>query len=272
MRLRVSHRTGYRYSAPISYAIQTLRLTPVPYDGLAVLRWQVMADGDDRELPSITDGFGNILHSLSIDRPHREAAVIAAGIVETRHSGDVVAGVPEPLPPTFFLRPTPLTEADAAIVDLARRAATGGDVAQRLHGLMRGVHENLAYEHGHTDTATTAAVALERGRGVCQDHAHVFIAAARVLGLPARYVSGYLWSGSDEATHDASHAWAEAFVAGRGWMGFDAANGMCPDETYVRVAVGLDYRATAPVRGVRCGRADEELQVSVQVQRTDCEQ
>jgi transglutaminase-like putative cysteine protease len=267
MRLRVLHRTGYRYSAPISYAIQALRLTPVPYDGLAVLRWRVAADGNDDALPSLVDGLGNIVQVRSIDRPHREAGVTAEGVVETRRGDGIVTGTPEPLPPSFFLRTTRLTSPDSAIIHLAHEAAIGADMAARLHGLMRGVHENLVYQSGQTDTETTAAVALGRGRGVCQDHTHVFIAAARALGIPARYVSGYLWSGDDDAAHDASHAWAEAYDDGLGWIGFDAANGICPDETYVRVAVGLDYWATAPVRGVRCGRANEEMRVEVQVQR-----
>jgi transglutaminase-like putative cysteine protease len=265
MQLRVFHRTGYRYSAPISYAIQTLRLTPVPYDGLAVLQWSVAADG--RALPGLVDGLGNILHCHSIDRPHRETTITAEGVVETRSTDGIVSGAPEPLPPMFFLRATPLTVADEAIICLARRAAVGGDAIEQLHGLMLGVHENLAYEPGHTDTGTTAAVALERGRGVCQDHAHVFIAAARALGIPARYVSGYLLSGNGADAPDAGHAWAEAFIEGLGWVGFDAANGICPDETYVRIGVGLDYWATAPVRGVRRGKAVEEMQVQVQVQR-----
>jgi transglutaminase-like putative cysteine protease len=148
----------------------------------------------------------------------------------------------------------------------------GGDPLARLHALMRAVHENLAYEVGHTDTETTAAAALERGRGVCQDHAHVFIAACRALDIPARYASGYLWSGDDDAAHDASHAWAEAHIDGLGWMGFDGANGKHPDETYVRVAVGLDYRATAPMRGVRCGAASEEMRVQVRVHRAGADQ
>lgn len=272
MRLRVFHRTGYRYSAPISHAVQTLRLTPVPYDGLAVLRWRVAAGDDGRELPSLVDGLGNILHCLSVDGPRRQTVVTAEGIVETRRGVGLVAGAPEPLPPAFFLRPTPLTAADAAIVYLAQRAATGADLTARLHGLMRGVHENLIYKPGHTDTETTAAAALDCGRGVCQDHAHVFIAACRALGIPARYVSGYLWSGDEDAAQDASHAWAEAYIEGLGWKGFDGANGKIPDETYVRVAVGLDYRATAPVCGVRCGRADEEMRVQVQVQCAGADQ
>jgi transglutaminase-like putative cysteine protease len=272
MRLRVLHRTGYRYSAPISYAVQTLRLTPVPYDGLLVLHWRVAAEGDDRELPGFVDGLGNFVHCLSINAPQRETIVTAEGVVDTMRRDGVVTGAPDPLPPVFFLRTTPLTAADAAILRLAHAAATGEDMIARLHGLMLGVHDNLVYQQGHTDTETTAAAALKRGRGVCQDHAHVFIAAARALGIPSRYVSGYLWSGDDVAAHDASHAWAEAFIDGLGWVGFDAANAICPDETYVRVAVGLDYRATAPVRGVRCGAASEEMQVQVQVHRAAADQ
>jgi transglutaminase-like putative cysteine protease len=268
MQLRVLHRTGYRYSAPISYAMQTLRLAPVAYDGLTVLRWRVAAGGDDRELPSLVDGLGNILHCLTIDRPHQEAIVTAEGIVETRPGNALVTGAPEPVPPAFFTRATPLTAADPAIADFARKATADGNPAAQLHRLMCAVHENIVYQHGHTDTETTAAAAFERGLGVCQDHTHVFIAAARALGIPARYVSGYLWSGSDDAAHDAGHAWAEAYISGLGWMGFDAANGMCPDETYVRVAVGLDYRGTAPVRGMRCGGDAEVMDIQVRVQRT----
>lgn len=267
MQLHVCHRTGYRYSAAIPYAIQTLRLTPVPYDGLSVVEWRLTADGG-RALPCLVDGLGNILHCHAIDRPHRETEIVVEGVVETHRVDGIVTGAPEPLPPVFFLRRTPLTAADAAIAHLARRAAEADDVLARLHALMRGVRDSLVYQPGCTDTETTAAVALERGRGVCQDHAHLFIAAARELGIPARYVSGYLWSGRDGAgAHEASHAWAEAFVEGLGWVGFDAANGICPDETYIRIGVGLDYQAAAPVRGVRRGRAAEEMQVQVQVQR-----
>jgi transglutaminase-like putative cysteine protease len=271
MHLRVFHRTGYRYSAPIHYAIQTLRLTPVPYDGLTVRSWRIEADGH-RVLPSLVDGFGNTLHCHSVDRPHAEASVTVEGEVETHRGDGIVTGTPEPLPPVFFLRPTPLTAADAAIGDLALETADGADAIERLHGLMRGVHERIVYQPGQTDTQTTAADALQRGLGVCQDHAHVLIAAARSLGIPARYVGGYLWTGADDAAYDASHAWAEAFVAGLGWVGFDAANGICPNENYIRVSVGLDYWTAAPVRGLRRGIAAEELQVSVRVQQAGADQ
>jgi transglutaminase-like putative cysteine protease len=124
----------------------------------------------------------------------------------------------------------------------------------------------LAYEHGHTHVASTAEEALAQGRGVCQDHAHVFIAAARRLGYPTRDVSGYLLM-DEVVDQDASHAWAEAWVEGLGWVGFDISNGISPDEQYVSVATGLDYQDAAPVSGVRFGAGGEVLRVSLQVQQ-----
>ena len=271
MHLRVFHRTRYRYSAPVSYTIQTLRLTPVPYEGLTVLDWRVAAN-DHILLPSLVDGLGNILHCHSIDGPHCDTTITAEGVVDTHRGDGLVIGVPDPLPPVFFLRTTTLTAADAAIIELACEAIAGKNTLEGLHGLMHSVRARLSYQPGHTDVETSAAAALQRGRGVCQDHAHLFIAAARAIGIPARYVSGYLWTGHDMRNHDASHAWTEAFVDGLGWVGFDASNGICPDETYIRVSVGLDYWAAAPVRGVRRGAAEEEMRVEVQVQRTSANQ
>jgi transglutaminase-like putative cysteine protease len=267
MRLRVVHRTVYRYTESIDYAIQTLRSEPRSYEGLAVLRWRVEGDGG-RELPSFIDGLGNIVHTQTIDRPHREAVIMVTGEVETKRGDGIVLGAPEPLPPEFFLRATPLTAPDDAIVALARDGATGGDTIARLHGLMNRVRDRVDYRAGATDSMTSAAEALAQGSGVCQDHAHLFIAAARAAGIPARYVSGYLWTGGNGGAYEASHAWAEAHIAELGWVGFDPANRLCPSENYIRVAVGLDYAAAAPVRGLRRGPAEESLEVEVQVQQS----
>lgn len=271
MRLAVVHRTVYRYTDPIRYAIQTLRLEPRPYEGMLVRAWRV--EGEDRRpLPRFIDGLGNVVHCRAIDRPHREAAIIVTGEVETRRSDGVVLGTVETLPPPFFLRETPLTAPDDAIAALAEAVRAERDPISRLHALMNDVRDRLDYRPGATDATTAAASALAQGHGVCQDHAHVFIAAARVLGIPARYVSGYLWTGADDRPYDASHAWAETHIPGLGWVGFDAANRICPTENYVRVAVGLDYDAAAPVRGLRRGPAEESLSVEVQVRRDGAEQ
>jgi transglutaminase-like putative cysteine protease len=109
-------------------------------------------------------------------------------------------------------------------------------------------------------------VALDIGKAVCQDHTHIFMAAARLAGFPARYVSGYLMM-NDQADQDASHAWAEVHVDDLGWVGFDVSNGISPDERYVRIAIGRDARDTSPISGFRRGSANEVLSVSLQVQQ-----
>ncbi len=270
MRLQVRHQTAYHYASPIHYAIQTLRLTPRPHDGLRVLRWRVRGE-TRRELPSFIDGFGNLTHSHTVNRPHSSAAVFVEGEVETQATDGVVRGAAEPLPPVFFLRPTALTAPDPALAELAV-SATGASELDRLYGLMNAVRDRLDYRPGVTDAATPAAAALVAGAGVCQDHAHVFIAAARLLGIPARYVGGYLWTGGELHEYEASHAWAEAYVGHLGWVGFDAANRICPGEAYIRTAIGLDYWSAAPVRGLRRGEASERLAVKVSVVQAGAEQ
>jgi transglutaminase-like putative cysteine protease len=270
MRLTVRHQTAYHYASPIAYAIQTVRLAPRSNDGQTVLRWAVLGEAG-RALPSYVDGYGNLVHCHSVTRPHASAAILVEGEVETRDTFGVLRGAAEPLPPAFFLRETPLTAADAGVAELAQKVRGRGTL-DRLHRLMNAVRDRIAYRLGATETTTTAAEALARGSGVCQDHAHLFIAAAKCLGIPARYVSGYLWTGEQEQNLEASHAWAEAYVTDLGWVGFDASSRICPTEAYIRTSVGLDYWAAAPVRGIRRGEASETLAVKVRVQQAASQQ
>jgi transglutaminase-like putative cysteine protease len=135
----------------------------------------------------------------------------------------------------------------------------------RLHAIMGEIQSRIAYEIGATDAHTTAAEALADGKGVCQDHAHAMLAVVRFLGIPGRYVTGYLVTNGDNPA-TASHAWAEALVPNLGWVGFDAANGKCPTADYVRVAAGLDAQGVVPVRGSRRGGETESMTVAVTVQ------
>jgi len=264
MRLRVQHQTAYRYEKPIPYSIQTLRVSPRPHDGCVVLNWSVRGEGR-RELPSLIDGFGNLTHCHTVTRPHSETTLTVEGEVETTDTAGVVRGVHEPLPPLFFLRETALTAAHPAIAALGAKVEGASTILARLHTLMSAVRDAMDYQIGVTGVQTAAADALQKGAGVCQDHAHVFIAAAKTLGIPARYVGGYLWTGAEGRDYDASHAWAEAFVPDLGWVGFDAANRICPTESYIRAGVGLDYWSAAPVRGMRKGGSSETLAVKVTV-------
>jgi transglutaminase-like putative cysteine protease len=264
MRLSVMHRAQYRYSDPVRYTIQTLRLEPRSYQGLTVLNWRVTGDGPG-VLPRLVDGLGNIVHCQTVDRPHREVVFTAGGEVETRRADGIALGTIEPLPPLFFLRATPLTTPSDAIAALVRDSGADTRDFEGLHLLMNRIRDRLDHRPAASDGTTTADRALAHGVGVCHDHAHVFCAAARLMGIPARYVSGFLWTGIPGRSCDASHAWAEAFVADRGWVGFDAVHRTCPTENYIRVAVGLDFSAAGPVRALRHGAAEQRLSMEVEI-------
>ncbi len=266
MLIRIVHSTVYRYEPPAAGAIQLLRLTPRNHDGQYVRRWNIEVSGDAR-LAAREDAFGNITHVFSADGPLGELRVEVEGEVATQSTDGIVHGAVERFPPRLFLRDTPLTEADAAIGALAEdvRQSAGGDVLAVLHALLRRLHQDMTFDTETTDTVVDAGAVFARKRGVCRDYTHVFIAAARRLGVPARYVAGYLHLADGPATQEAGHAWAEAFIPALGWVGFDATNGVCPTDAHVRVAVGLDSLGAAPVRGVRHGASAETLEVAVKV-------
>lgn len=265
MRIQIQHETVYRYAEPASYSIQALRLKPLDTGSQKVLRWHLQFPAT-ASLKETRDVYGNILQMLYVERPHDEIALRVTGEVETSDRSGVVSSVQEFFRPRFYLRGTPLTAADEAIVALAEKAKVASDRSDLdiAHRLMDHIRDALDYRVGETHAATTAAEALAQGSGVCQDHAHVFIAASRHLGIPARYVSGYLWTEAGNE-HEAGHAWAEAHVDGLGWVGFDVANRICPTANYVRVASGLDYLEAAPVRGLRRGGGQETLEVRLRV-------
>jgi len=272
MRIRVRHTTSYSYTSHVEYEAQALRLAPRNHDGQRVLSWRV-SDESGRDLPATDDGYGNLVHLLSIVRSHRSAGVVAEGEVETADTHGIVREAAETLPVAYWRRTTEATAPNHALRQLAAEVEAVPDRIERLHRLMARVRERIDYVIGHTDATTTAAEALAHAKGVCQDHAHVFIACARLLGYPARYVSGYLWTSDQVLAGEAGHAWTEAHVPDLGWVGFDPANNTSPTEAYVRVAIGLDYGEAAPVRGVRRGgTAEEKLVVAVDVLSSQAQQ
>jgi transglutaminase-like putative cysteine protease len=267
MKLSIRHETHYEYSAPLQYALQHLCLTPQVNAHQDVIDWQLSAPG---HLYAQRDGFGNLAHSWSLAR-HKtgrhiyRGSVSAHGTVRTQPSPclDDSAGAAHP---ALYLRPTLLTLPDEALQALGREYLDVGSGEDRLLRLASAVRERIAYRSGATDVGTTAREALSLGAGVCQDHAHVFIAACRATGLPARYVSGYFHSPS--APELASHAWADVCldVPARRWLSIDITHDGLMDERHVRLAVGPDYAACAPVRGVREGGGKESMRVRVHVQ------
>jgi len=268
MLLRIAHSTVYQYDPPAAGAIQLLRLTPRNHDGQYVVRWRIEVAPDAR-LSAREDAFGNIAHVFSAAGPFSQLSVAVEGEVETHGTDGVVRGTVERFPPGLFLRQTALTQADAALADLAQdiRRDSGGASLCGLHLLLQTVHRQMVYDPTLTSTTMTAAESFAIKRGVCRDLTHVFIAAARCLGIPARYIAGYLQLAAGTLEQQAGHAWAEAFVPDLGWIGFDAANGLCPTDGYVRVAVGLDALGAAPVRGTRYGAGGESLKVAIAVEQ-----
>lgn len=264
MHLKITHVTDYRYDKAVYYALQRLRLTPQSGRGQTVLYWNTQIEGAGVEV-AYDDHFGNHVHLLSASDGAESIRILASGEVDTEDR-DGVAGPHVGFTPLWlFLRETRLTRAAKNVRDLARECDKGEDLT-KLHALKAAIAEAVTYEIGATDAATTAEEALEHGRGVCQDHAHLFISAARYLDFPARYVSGYLMM-EGQTEQVATHAWAEAHIDGLGWVGFDASNGISPDDRYVRIATGLDYLDAAPVSGIRLGNAAETLAVSITVEQ-----
>lgn len=247
MRLRVRHQTIYRYESGSPRVTMLFKLKPRSYDGQAVLNWSVTVNGDSVE-NFAPNGHGDLEALWASHDRIDSATIIAEGEVETSDTAGIVHGLAPGPDPMVYLRDTPLTAASPTMA--ADAASIGeGDTLGRLHALSALVRERVVYRPGTTHSQTTAAEAYEMATGVCQDHAQIFIAMARTLGIPARYVSGYLLASEGEEQEHETHGWAEAWVASLGWIGFDVANSVCVTEHYVRLACGLDAHDAAPVRG-----------------------
>jgi transglutaminase-like putative cysteine protease len=268
MLLQIHHGTTYSYGEPVRRVTQLLRVTPASFNGQAVLDWRIDVDRDAR-LREGRDGYGNVTHMLYVDSAIERLSITVAGRVLTEDRAGVVQGLPHDLPGAIFLRATPLTEAGPALAGLAAWYANArGTRINRLHHLSARLFETLRFDTRATAVETPAEEALAAGHGVCQDFTHIFIAALRAAGVPARYVSGHLFRRDGAHFQEASHAWAEAWVEDLGWVGFDAANGISTDDAYVRIACGLDYRDAAPIAGARSGGGGERLAVEVRVSET----
>lgn len=271
MKLHVVHTTDYRYTEPLRYALQTLWLTPQSSPAQTVLFWSL---GAPEKLFVQRDAFGNTINSYSVvsqDADNvRWSLVNAAGNVET-------LGVPEftddsSLPhPLFFLRATDLAQVHPVLADFGRRfvqplAAPGRADLGMLLALSQGVADVVSYQKNSTNVTTTALQAFEAGAGVCQDQAHVMVAVCRSLGIPARYVSGYFYAANEPDL--ASHAWVDVCldVAARRWVSIDVTHSCVIDQRHVRLAMGTDYNACPPIKGVRLGGGEESMTVTITIE------
>ena len=261
MHLHIRHETLYRYGDPVKRSVQHLRLTPRRDPMQRALSWSINAPG--RHHAQI-DAHGNVVHLLTLDQPHREIHIVVHGLVETL---DEQASLPDEgqLSPLTYSAHTTLTYADERLrAFAAEHLRRPNDCYTQLLALAESVCEVVRYEPGATEVHESASTVFARGKGVCQDHAHVFIACCRSAGIPARYVSGYLYTGDDG--HIASHAWVDAWIESeQRWRSIDVTHRRDAHTTYCRLAVGRDYLDACPVRGVRRGGGREDMQVVVTV-------
>jgi transglutaminase-like putative cysteine protease len=267
MRLRIRHGTVYRYESPAKGVIQTLHLTPRNHASQYVTRWRLEVS-EDCKLYMHEDAFGNITHSFTAEGSFTDFGVHVDGEVETQDTHGLVSGTIERFPPSLFLRETPLTHADEAILAFAqdvRSAANDSGGLKILHAMLERIHHDIVFDTDPTKSTTTAVEAFKLKRGVCQDLTHIFLSAVRSLGVPARYIGGYFHRMDGVVDQDAGHAWAEAYVADLGWVAFDPANGISTTDAHVRVAAGLDYLGVTPIRGTRYGGGSETMDVKVRV-------
>jgi transglutaminase-like putative cysteine protease len=264
MRLYIRHATTYHFSSPAAHGLQRLRLKPKDTHGQQIREWDMHLEGAKVEV-EYEDHHHNAVALVSLQPGVTMMSATCQGIVDTTDKTGILGDHAGHMPLWSFLRPTPLTRAGLKVRALVAAVTEDRDnMLDYLHALSQSVRDVIEYKTGVTDVDTSAEQALAAGRGVCQDQAHAFISAGRLVGVPMRYVGGYLMM-NDRTEQEAGHGWAEAHIAGLGWVGFDVSNGISPDERYVRVATGCDYREAAPVTGIASGAGDIRLGVDVLV-------
>lgn len=270
MRLFIRHHTEYRFTEPQARVVQMLRMTPDSHLGQNIVDWRIGLDCDGR-LKQSRDGFGNLVSMLYLQGPIERVGLSVTGEVLTEDRAGVVSGAVEPLPPAVFARPTDLTSPSSTIAEVAREFAPDSDEPlARAHGLNSAIHKLIRCTTHRSTEMRTASEVVNHGSGCSMDMAHVLIASARAAGFAARFVTGYIYSDDpDPDQRQAPHFWSEIHVPEYGWIGFDPANDQCPQDAYVRVAHGLDYRDAAPISGARIGGGHEVLRVGVDVSRSE---
>jgi len=261
MQLSIRHETLYRYSRPQAYSIQQMHLTPRAEPQQRVLSWKISTPG---HCIAYSDAYSNLSHTLTLNEPHDAVRILVEGLVATTSlAGGRLQGK-ENLSPLIFTVPTRLTQPNAELADIAFRCLPAGarigtaellDLASHIYGA-------VSYQNGATSVFSTAGEAMRLAAGVCQDHAHIFLACCHARGIPARYVSGYV--DPDSTGHAASHAWVDAWAEDgdyAGWVSIDITHNRLMTDAYCRLAIGRDYESAAPVRGMRHGGGEETMHV-----------
>lgn len=261
MKLTINHCTHYTYAQQVKRSTQYLRLTPQDSCHQHILSWSLALPAEATET---SDAYGNVLHVLTLDQPHQAITIEAQGVVEI--AGNTEEEGEGALSPLVFLRCSPLTQPDLPIRDFAARFHAPQSQYLALCDMMNELLHRMPYRPGTTSVTDSASNAFMAGQGVCQDHTHVFLACCRSLHIPARYVSGYLYS--EDSEHVATHAWAEVWLEGH-WHSFDVTNNTCRPDQHLKLAIGIDYLDACPVRGIRLGGGSEAMHTVAAVQSVE---
>ena len=272
MLLNIEHTTQYHYPDKINGIVQSTKLIPSEYNGLKIFEWNVKRDSKN-EGSKYIDAEGNNIMSYSEHSGVESIKFSVTGKVETLDTNGVFKSKFDKLSPYIYLRNTYLTEPSREICDLANAANENqNDSIQTAHNILSFVAESIEYTPYTTNSNTSAAEAFKQGKGVCQDQAHIMISAARFLGIPARYINGYMHNNKNSSEFQSTHAWAELFFENLGWVGFDPTNMCSPDERYIRVSSGLDANCAAPIKGTIYGSSSENLKINVETQQINSQQ
>ncbi len=264
MRIRIEHRTTLSYDQQISEAYTEMRLKPMDAGGQRCLSFNLVTEPHG-EIMQYLERRRNDVRNFDVLAPHTRLMVYAVSEVLTPPRLTDEERELSPLDNYDFLDPSIYAPQDETICRFASSYA-GDDVKAAIYALMNAVYTELKYVPGATDVKTKAPDVLAIGQGVCQDFAHVMIASCRCLGIPARYVSGYLHDPQSDGRAAASHAWVDAYTPDEGWLSLDPTHNCEQTEHYVRLAIGRDYGDVPPTRGVFKGKARETLDVQVNVQ------
>jgi transglutaminase-like putative cysteine protease len=264
VKLEIVHSTRYLYAGPIAETVMEVRLRPMDGAGQRCLEFSLeLSSGINAH--TYVDGYGNHVHYFNLVRPHHRLSVLSRSVVETGLEPDADPG--EELVQDFLRFRSPVKDVEG-VRELARRHAISDpsshdSVERSLDELTRTISRDFTYDRAVTNVYTVVDDVLALRAGVCQDFAHLFIAVARAMGVPARYVSGYIHFAGEKGVTTASHAWAEAWVASKGWIGYDATRPVRTSQNHVRLAVGRDYSDAAPTRGIYVGAAGSGMEVRV---------
>jgi transglutaminase-like putative cysteine protease len=261
MRIRIEHTTSFSYDQPISEAYTEMRLKPLDSQGQHCLSFQLATEPHGETL-RYDDRFGNDVRHFDVIQPHQKLVVSATSEVLTANDYSPQPEALSPLDEFDYLSESHYAGLTREICEFAAAHFIPGDTRATAEALMHAVYNSIQYEKGATDVTTTAGQALALGRGVCQDFSHIMLALCRCQGIPARYVSGYLYNNGHSA---ATHAWVDVYLAGLGWHSLDCTHDQTQTGQYVRVAIGRDYADVPPTRGIFVGNAKETMDVSVNV-------